>query len=62
MKFTLIKNTLHHQLLTVKAIKAIKEAEFIIVDPYTDHKIFDSVLVSANIYKRIALIHYKRNL
>lgn len=52
MKFTLIKSTLNHQLITVKAIKAIKEAELVIIDPYTDSKILDIALTSAILYKK----------
>jgi len=52
MKFTLIKNTSNHQLITIKALKAINEAQFIIADPYTDNKIFDIASTKATIYRK----------
>jgi len=39
MKFTLIKNTLVYKFSTIKAIKQIKEADLLIIDPFTDHKL-----------------------
>lgn len=52
MKFILIKNTLNHQLTTIKAIKEIRSADLIIIDPHTDLKILDFASTSAIIHKR----------
>jgi len=57
-KFSLIKSTLNHNLCTIKAIKHIQMADLLIVDKYTDQKLYHYAKKECSIiqydYKRAA--------